>query len=213
MGILLVLFVLFKFGLETIINFSLFLSGNNDTQNSSSKNKVGYIPPPVLDPLPLATNSARIIISGTSEKEKTVILYVNKLRRDTTESDSNGYFLFEENLSKGENLIQTTVKKDDKESEYSNFYVVLFQNTPPKLEIISPADGTSLKKEDKSVQIQGQTDAGITITVNGFFAVIGENNNFSYILSLHDGDNEIKIVAKDSAGNSSEKVIKVNYSP
>lgn len=212
-GILIVLFILFKFGLETLINVSLFLSGGSGTQSSSSKNKVGYIPPPVLDPLPLATNSAGIIIAGSCQKEKTVILYINKLRRETVESDPNGNFVFDENLSKGENLIQTTVKEDDKESDYSNFYTVIYIDTPPKLEITSPADGTTFKKEDKSVQILGQTDAGVTVTINGFFAVIDENNNFSYILPLHDGDNEIKVLAKDSAGNSSEKIIKVNYSP
>lgn len=212
-GILFVLFVLFKFGLETLINVSLFLSGNSDSQSSISKNKLGYIPPPVLNSLPTATNSARIVIKGSSEKEKTIILYINKLRKDTTKSDSDGNFMFEENLSKGDNLIQATVKEDDKESDYSNFYTVIYINSPPKLELTSPADGTSFKKEDKSVQVLGQTEAGITVTINGFFAVIDENNNFSYVLPLHDGDNEIKVVAIDSAGNSSEKAIKVNYSP
>ncbi|PIR80355.1 MAG: hypothetical protein COU25_00450 [Candidatus Levybacteria bacterium CG10_big_fil_rev_8_21_14_0_10_35_13] len=212
-GIIFVLFILFKFGLESLINFSLFLSGNNSTENSSLKNKTGYVSPPVLDPLPVATNSARIVISGIAKKDKTIILYINKLRRDNTTSDSDGKFTFEENLSKGENLIQATVKKDDNESDYSNFYTVLYQNSPPKLEILSPSEGASYKKEDKSAQINGQTDAGVTITINGFFAVIDDENNFSYILPLHDGDNEIKIKAVDQAGNTTEKTIKVNYSP
>ena len=211
-GIIFVLFVLFKFGLETLINFSLFLSGDKDSQSSNSKNQVGYIPPPALGPLPQATNSATLIISGSSEKNKTIILYINKRRIDTAQSDSNGSFRFEERLSNGENLIQATTKDNDKESDYSNYYTVMYKNSPPKLEINTPSDGASFKKEEKSAQIQGQTDAGVTVTVNGFFAVIDENNNFSYILTFHDGDNEIKIVAVDQAGNASEKSIKVNYS-
>ena len=59
----------------------------------------------------------------------------------------------------------------------------------------------------------GKTDSGVRITVNGFWAVIDENNNFSYSLPLQDGDNAIKVVAQDQAGNKAEKEIKVTYSP
>jgi outer membrane lipopolysaccharide assembly protein LptE/RlpB len=48
--------------------------------------------------------------------------------------------------------------------------------------------------------------------VNGFWAVVDDNNNFSYTLPLQSGDNQIKIVAIDQAGNKAEKDLKVNFS-
>lgn len=212
-GIAIVLFVLFKFGIETLINFSLFLSGNNNSSSTSSQNKVNYVAPPLINSLPQATSSARIIITGTSDKNTTVILFINGRQKDLQEVSPEGGFDFQQNLSKGVNEIKAKAKYQDKESDYSNIYNVFYNDTPPKLEISSPSDDASFKKEDKTVQIQGETDTGVTVTINGFFAVIGENNSFSYVLSLHDGENEIKVLAVDQAGNTSEKSIKVNYSP
>jgi hypothetical protein len=211
-GIIIVLFILYKFGIEALINFSLFVSGNKDTQINITQNKINYIAPPVLNSMLSATNSAEIIITGKGEKGKTIVLYINRKEKDSTDVSDNGDFEFEENLSKGENLIQVKTKYKDKESDFSNFYTITFQNSPPKLDVSSPSEGDSFHKEDKSVNVRGQTDGGVTVTVNGFYAVIDEGNNFSYTLPLHDGDNQIQIVAVDNAGNKSEKSLKVNYS-
>lgn len=211
-GIVIVLIVLFKFGIEALINFSLFLSGNSNTPISVSKNDVGYVAPPVLNPLPTATNSAAVIITGSSDKNRTIVLYINREEKDNVETNDGGAFEFDENLSKGDNLIQVKAKNKDKVSDFSNFYTVTFINTPPKLNVSSPNDGDSFHREDKSVNVTGQTDPNVIVTVNGFTAVIDENNNFSYNLPIHDGDNQIQVVAIDQAGNKSEKDLKVNYS-
>lgn len=211
-GILIVIIIMYKFGVEALINFSLFLSGGKDSQTTTNSKQIDYIVPPIINSLPSATNSATVIITGSAKKGQTIMLYVNRIKKATlTKIDKDG-FEFTEDLQKGDNLIQVKAKEENKESDFSNFYTVTFQNNPPKLDLSSPADGDSFHKEDKSVSVKGQTDAGATVTVNGFFAVIDESNNFSYTLPLHDGDNDIQIIAVDQAGNKTEKKIKVSYS-
>lgn len=214
LGIIVVLFLLFKFGISALINFSLFLSGKGgETNLTNSQNSINFIPSPVLNPIVPATNSAQIIITGISQKDRKIELFLNSRKIDETDTEDNGEFRFEPTLKKGTNTISVRAVYKDKKSDTSEKYIVEYKDTAPKLEISTPSDGASFKKEDKSVEIKGQTDANVTVTVNGFFAVTSENNSFSYVLQLHDGDNEVKILAVDNAGNKSEKTIKVNYSP
>lgn len=214
LGIIVVLFLLFKFGISALINFSLFLSGKGgETNLTNSQNSINFIPSPVLNPIVPATNSAQIIITGISQKDRKIELFLNSRKIDETDTTDNGEFRFEPTLKKGTNTVSVRAVYKDKKSDASEKYIVEYKDTAPKLEISSPSDGASFKKEDKSVEVKGQTDANVTVTVNGFFAVTSENNSFSYVLQLHDGDNEVKILAVDNAGNKSEKTIKVNYSP
>ena len=212
-GIILVLFILFKFGIEALINFSLFLGGGKNYQNLSNSNtRLNYVSSPILNPLPTATNSAQITISGVSDKDRTISLYINNKKVDEIKADDKGHFSTKEYLSKGENVISAKAKYKDKQSNLSNSYSVTYKNSSPKLDLTSPSDGQSFNKDQNKTNVSGQTDSGVTVTVNGFWAVIDENNNFSYILALQNGDNEIKILAIDQAGNKTEKTVKVNYS-
>ena len=196
-----------------LVNFSLFLSGGKGGQNlSKTATQMNFIAPPILNPLPNATNSARIVISGKASNGQTIYLYINNKNTNEILVDENGSFTFSENLGSGNNLIKTRAQQDDKKSDFSNTINVIFKNSQPTLEVDSPSDGQSFKKDQNSVNVTGRTDSGVSITVNGFWAVINDNNNFSYILLLQNGDNEIKIVALDQAGNKTEKSLKVNYS-
>ena len=213
LGIIIVLFILFKFGIATLINFSLFLSGNKSSQNENlNQNEIAFVSAPLLNPLPTATNSGQIIISGTALKNSTVDLFINSKLIDNIDVDEKGEFSLTESLYKGNNIIEAKTVYKTKKSGLSNQLIVNFINTHPNLTLNSPTDGASFHREDKSVIVQGETDSNVSVTVNGFFAVLNENNNFSYNLPLHDGDNDIKIIATDQAGNSTEKNIKVNYS-
>lgn len=210
-GIILVIYILLKFGLATLVNISLFLSGKNN-QNQAIQNQINFISAPILNPLPNATNSAKINVTGKSIKDITIKLYLNNLSQDQTETDGNGNFTFSINLEAGDNQIKTLAEKNGKKSDFSNVLSITFKNSKPNLSISSPTDGQTFKKDQNSVNVTGTTDPGTTITVNGFWAIIDESNNFSYILPLQNGDNQIKVVANDQAGNQTEKNIKVNYS-
>lgn len=215
LGIAIILFLLFRFGLDLLVNFSLFITGKNQSiiQNP---NQINYVATPILNPLPIATNSAQIVISGTSLKDYAILLYLNNSSVDESPTDKNGNFSFVENLNKGNNQIAVRAKYNDRLSELSGVISVTYTNLQPTLEISSPSDGQKFDKNTigsgNTVSVTGKTDAGVTVTVNGFWAVIDDNNNFSYVLPLQNGDNQIKIVAIDQAGNKTEKDIKVNFS-
>ena len=215
LGIIIILFLLYKFGLELLVNFSLFVAGKNQSiiQNPS---QINYVATPILNPLPVATNSAQIVISGTSLKGYSITLYLNNNSVDQTPTDNNGNFSFVENLNTGNNQIAVRANYNNKQSGLSNIESIIYTNSQPTLDVSTPPDGQKFDKNTigsgNTIVISGRTDAGATVTVNGFWAVIDDNNNFSYNLPLQNGDNQIKIVAIDQAGNKSEKDLKVNFS-
>ncbi|HYM65385.1 MAG TPA: hypothetical protein VES68_02790 [Candidatus Sulfotelmatobacter sp.] len=211
-GILIVLFILFRFGLEFLVNFSLFLSGSKNQVSTNTSNNINFINPPILNNLPNATNSAEIIIAGKSDKNTNVLLYINSKNVDDILVNKDGLFVFRENLNPGDNQIKVRAQLSDKKSDYSDTLDILYKNSQPSLDVNSPSDGQTFKKDQNSANVSGKTDPGVSVTVNGFWAVIDDNNNFSYSLPLQNGDNEIKIVAVDQAGNKTEKDIRVNYS-
>ncbi len=213
LGILIILILLIKFGINILVGFSVFLAGTkNQALTTSSSSSNTFIAPPVLNPLPSATNSARIVISGKSQSDKTVKLYINNDLKDTTQADKDGNFSFIQTLSAGDNRIETKADKNNKSSDFSNSFTVFLKNNAPSLTVDFPSNGQSFSKDQNSVNVKGKTDSETSVTVNGFWAIIDENSNFSYNLPLQNGDNQIKITATDQAGNKTEKDLKVTYS-
>jgi len=212
LGIILVLLLVFKFGLPFLINLSLFLSGSKANQEQSENNNPSFIAVPILNSSPLATASANIIISGVASKDQTINLYINGSLIDKTKTKENGSFSFEETIKPGENTIKAKAVMGDKESEFSEAITIVFKSAPPSLNVSSPSNGQSFKDQD-TVYIQGTTDPDVKITVNGFWAITDSQGLFSYRLPLQNGENKIKIVATDIAGNRKELEIKVTYYP
>jgi len=213
LGILIILILLIKFGVSLLVGFSVFLAGTkNQTSTNTRSSGDTFIAAPVLNPLPSATNSAVIVISGRSESNKTVAIFVNNDLKDTTQTDKNGNFSFTQNLSAGGNLIEAKVKQNNKSSDFSNSFIVFLKNSAPSLTVDSPSDGQSFSKDQNTVNVTGKTDANTSVTVNGFWAIINESNTYSYNLPLQNGDNQIEVIAIDSAGNKTEKNLKVTYS-
>lgn len=212
LGIVVILFLLIRFGTTVLIGFSILLAGKDSASPAVNNSSVNFVPAPVLNSLPVATNSAQVVITGQGESNETIKLYINNSLTDTASTDNNGKFSFSENLQTGSNQIEATALKNNKTSAYSDIVTVTYNNTPPTLTVNTPSDGQSFSKDQNTALVTGKTDPNVTVTVNGFWAVIDENNNFSYNLPLQNGDNQIKIIATDQAGNKTEKDIKVTYS-
>lgn len=211
-GIAIVLFLLFRFGIDILVSFSSFISGSNNSQTTTTNNQINFIAPPILNPLIPATNSAQIVITGKALKGQKINLYLNGQGVDQIQTNNDGIFTFNETLKNGDNQIKVRAMQNNKNSDFSNTFDVVFKNSPPTLDVTSPTDGQSFKKDQNTASVTGKTDQGTTVTVNGFWAVVDDNNNYSYTLSLQNGDNQIKIIAIDQAGNKTEKDLKVNYS-
>ncbi len=212
-GTLLVILVLIKFGIPFLVKFSLFLSGSKSstTQQSENSNNT-FISAPVLDSLPNATNSAIIKISGSSNKNQTIELYINDLLTGRTQTENNENFSFNGTLNPGENIIKVKAKVNNNQSDFSLSETVVLKSAAPSLNLKSPTDGQSFSKDQNPINITGSTDPEVKVIVNSFWAIVDENNNFSYKLQLLNGENNIKVIATDQAGNKTEKNIKVKYS-
>ncbi len=211
LGIILIILLVFKFGIPFLINVSLFLSGSQGKEELKIQDS-SFIAPPILDSFPQATKSANIIISGIASKKQTIKLYINDELIDTTTAENDGRFSFKETIEPGETTIKTKAVVNEKESNFSNIITTSFKNAPPSLNVNSPNDGQSFSKDQNTVEVKGTTDPDTKVTVNEFWAITDNNGEFSYTLHLQNGDNIIKISATDLAGNKTEKEIKVNYS-
>lgn len=213
-GIVGILILLAFFGMPLLINLSLFFEKSTDS-SASHRTTDTYVEPPVLEPLTTATNSAKIIVSGSAPKDSTVILFVNDTKVDEKEiTDYNGFSFHDVTLDEGENYIKAKAKIDKNQiSSYSEEQKVTLLNKPPKLELEKPNESSSFQKDDSPIEVKGKTDPKVRVTVNGFWAIVDQDGNFSYNLPLQGGDNQIRIVATDEAGNKTEKEIKVTYSP
>ncbi len=210
-GIVALIAFFFFYSVPILINLSLLadkLRGSTDsefTTNSSS-----YIAPPVLDPIKDATNSAQITISGSALTNQVIRLFVNGKYIDKTKVNDNKTFIFRNVvLEEGDNDIKAKSIISDEESAYSQNVRIVYRNKAPSLEISSPQDNQTILNSDGQVKVEGKTDSSVRVTVNDYWAIVESDGTFSYLLRLQKGDNNIKVVATDDAGNRVEKEIKV----
>ncbi len=214
LGILIVFFVLFKFGIPILADFSFLVSNNNEKKSSFEGERSKFITPPLLNPLFNATNSAAINVSGISSPKQTIELYINEELVSKVKTEGDGTFKFDDiKLLGAENTLKAKALTDNNESDFSKSISVLFKNTNPNLTIDSPTDNQNFSSDEKIIEVRGNTDSGAKVTVNEFWVIVDETGKFSYNLTLKDGENTIKIIVVDEAGNKTETEKKVTYSP
>lgn len=202
-------------GLPMVVKAVLFLSGIGKTDKTvNTETADAVIFPPVLDPLPEATNSAKIRLYGIAEKNSEVVIYVNGGEQGKTDTDGDGKFKSPQlKLKEGKNEITASVIIKDKESSPSEkLYITLLQGEP-KLEIENPQDGERVTADNSSYTIRGETDPENRVSINGRFAIVDNSGKFQFKVSLTKGDNAYHITASDPAGNTTETDKTINYDP
>jgi hypothetical protein len=212
-SIALVLFIVF-FGLKILINFSLLVekikSGNS---KDPTQNALVIIEPPILDPLPIATNSGALVVSGHATPGLTLVLSLNSKEVKKISIDKNGVFNIKNiTFQDGDNTI-SAILVDDKgnKSDISNIISTSINKKQPKLDLDQPEDNANIFGDDNSILIKGKTDEGNTVTVNDRIAVVDTTGAFTYKQSLNEGNNTITIIASDSAGNQTKLERHVTY--
>jgi hypothetical protein len=214
-GFIILIIVLAFFGSNLLTSFSLFVEnsqGNNDTNATANTQTDSYISPPSLNPLSNATNKPQIDISGFGQKPQTIILYVNGQLMDKTDvSDNNQFHFSSVQLQQGQNTIKVKAQDGNKQSDFSNADTISYLKNPPHLTITNPQDGQGFSKSSSpSVNIEGTTDASANVTVNGSWAIVDDQGKYSFLYTLKDEDNDIKVVATDNAGNQTTKEIHIH---
>lgn len=212
-GILGIFTLLLIFGLKLLVSFSLFIDKirGNSPQVQTQNN---ILLPPTLDPLPNATNSATLIITGSGQAGLTLILYKNETEVKQLVIPTPGTFSISTlSLDEGENTISAKVKNDKGAiSDLSNVVRVTIRRNPPDIDVSSPQNGATVHGEKKAVTVTGKVKEDTTVTINGRFVVVQNDGSFAYDFPLNDGDNILKITATDVAGNQTSIERKVTYS-
>jgi len=179
--------------------------GNRD-ETFTQRDRVAP-PPPTLTNIPQATNSAILKVAGFAEAGSTVKLFLNGNENESQLVGAEEQFVFEKvNLESGENEIYATARDTaGNESPPSTSFRVTIDQKPPQLEVSEPENGAVIKEEkDKQtfVLVKGKVEEKATVTVNDYQAIVREEGNFEYrFLLTAEGENKLKIVARDAAGN------------
>lgn len=209
-----ILFLLFRYGIPIISDASFLFGkvtgGGNNEETIRTKDEAP-VPSPDLDSLPKATKDPSVKVTGTSLSGLKVALYLNGSKEEEKDVSEDGSFEFNIELSEGDNIIRAKAIRDGKESENSNTLNVALKNEGPELTIDFPSENAELKGSNP-FEVRGKTDPDVKVTVNDFQAVSSSGGSYSYLLTLKGGDNEIKVIATDLAGNKTEKTIRVKYS-
>jgi len=206
-----VLYFIFTFGIKLLLNTSSFISGlfpqPSTKPLSKTEDSFNAID---ISSIPQATNSAKIIVSGSVLNFDSLVFYLNKVK--VKEVDSAADIFNEEigDLEKGENSVYILAKSKNSKTEKSTItYKVFYKSEKPKLEISDPSDNSTTSNQE--IKVKGSTDKETYIHINDIPVVVDVNGNFEMSIRLKDGDNQITTKAQDIAGNEETKTIKITY--
>ncbi|MCW1928131.1 S8 family peptidase [Bhargavaea beijingensis] len=160
----------------------------------------------------LLTNESGITIEGTASATTDLRLDNNGEEVGTVTVGADGKFSFDVTMVEGENTFTATSILDGRETGTSAPVTITLDTTKPELTIASPADGEKTNKE--TVTVQGTVaDLHLDwVKVNGQKADV-RDGKYSKRILLDNGENVIRVVAQDRAGNKVTKrvTIRANY--
>lgn len=209
-----ILVFLVLFGLRILVGFSLFVDrirGNSP----QPQQQASLILPPLLDPLPEATNSSTLTVHGKGNPKMQLILYVNDQEyKKLTIADDGTFEVSGVPVEEGTVMISSK-QTDDKNnvSDLSNVISTSIDRTAPKLTIDTPQDGTTINDGTHKVAVAGITDEDLKVTINGRIVVLKSDGSFTYSMPLNDGENKLEIISRDPAGNETRVERRVIYQP
>jgi len=208
---LFIILVVIFFGPFLLVKISLFLGEiRNSSVAPQSEDKIPPPPPEIIIPFE-ATSSSKISFLGFAEPGTKVEIFVNDLSQKSGITDNDGKFNINNlEISQGENEIYAVaIDNAGNLSQSSPKTMVIFDNTPPKLEISQPENKATFYGLSKTIEIKGETEEDTTVSINDHLATMEAGGKFRYSLTLSRGENRFKIIATDKAGNESEKEITV----
>ena len=214
-GIFAIFLFLILFGLKILTGFSILVDNiKGSSKKTTTTTTEQLILPPELDPLPVATNSATIVITGKGTAGLTAVLNINELDTKDVKVKDDGSFTFTGvPLTEGQNSFSAKLTDDKKNvSTASDVMTVTYKKSKPTLDITAPSDGARISGEQNTVTITGKTEDSNTVTVNGRMIVMKNDGSFSSDFSLGEGDTTLVIIATDLAGNQTKVERKVSYS-
>lgn len=206
------IFVLYGFG--ALANFAVFLGNLKKGGQPIESNDQTPPIPPRFEPISKATNKPEFEIKGSTEPGATIVLTLNGKDHDIL-ANNDGEFHYEAQLVDGENIISAFSQDSagNKSNEVQT-QTIIFDHESPGLDIIKPQDGASFYgSKERQLVIEGKTEEEAKVNVNGRHVVVESTGSFTFLTTLAEGENKLSIKAEDIAGNITEKLITVTYSP
>ncbi len=207
------LLIFIFFGLPNAPRIIALIAGSNPTSGFSDS-----IPPqvPVLQFGQRYTNQPDFVVKGIAEANSQVIVIRNERELEGVTTGEDGIFERSIKLDEGENAISAySVDGANNQSLPTKTEVITLDTKEPELvlgEGIS-AEMSVVGKDKQYFTISGQTKPGAKVTINDRFLFAKADGSFSYRYRLNEGDNQIKIIAEDKAGNSVEQSILIKFKP
>lgn len=211
-GSAIVIILIAFFGIRAVFGLTGAITSITHKDGEIVSDEINFVPsqPRFAQDL-IATKSGQITVKGFADPGVDVEISQNDRVLEVQTTDEEGMFTIEVDLERGENVFVATSVSGDNRSDASENYTIQYLTSPPKLEVSSPKDGDEYK--ESSVTLNGETDSEAIVTVNERLVIVNTSGKFSTIVNLNSGDNQIKVVATDLAGNQTTKEFKVKYSP
>lgn len=212
-GSIVTILLLVTFGTQAVFGLTGLISGVRHGGASRAEDTTMIIPsqPQFIENFS-ATKSASITLSGRSDSETEVEIYQNDRLLGTATTDEMGKFEMIVDLEKNTNTFSAVaISKSGGKSPASDNYSVRLLTGAPKLDLTNPKEGDTVR--ENPLQISGSTDPDNTVIVNEHLAIVSGTGNFNYIFQMNNGENKIKITARDEAGNETVKEVTIKYEP
>jgi hypothetical protein len=172
------------------------------------------VPPqvPIIAPPPEATTEDSVELEGFGEVDSEIVVVVNGEETDRIGVNNEGQFTYFLALDEGENLISLYgVDEAGNESDPRKFGVIL-DTEEPSLAFEDLKEGEEIVgKDQQNYTIRGETEPESTMTLNDRNVYVKLDGTFSTTYYLKEGDNTLKFVVVDKAGNSIERQFKVKF--
>jgi len=211
LGAILIIVVI---GIPLFGKLTTLVSDLKSSNKSTSVNDTTPPPPPRFDTHSEFTNQQSFSLSGTTEPGATVKLTLNGTSQEAL-SNKDGVFNFEVRLLNGENNFSAvSIDPAGNISQKTSNITVSFDNKPPEITDVTPPDNSSyFGSSQRQITIQGKTDPVSQIFINDRVITVDDAGAFQYTITLNNGVNQFNIKSTDKAGNTTEKIITLNFTP
>jgi hypothetical protein len=207
------LLILF-FGIPAIGKVAGFLHDLSSTSQPIDTNDTTPPAPPIIDRLPEVKNKTTIEITGRTEEGVQVTFKVND-KVEMVVANAEGAFSYNWSLWEGKNEVYATARDSaGNESQKTQTFVIIYDNKPPELTLSSPGNGTTFNgSRERQITIEGSTEEGADVLINGRIVAVDEFGSFSFFTTLSEGENNFEVVARDKAGNESNTGLTLSFNP
>ena len=157
------------------------------------------LPSIMIDPVPEFTSTATLELKGSVVDQTASVVTIQG--KSAAVPAGGGTYSLTVDLAEGPNTLTVTVKDSAGNTSEAAVSITL-DATPPAVKIVSPSADSYTKGQETAVSgtISDATATGVT--VNGITAAVSGGSFSVSSLPLVEGQNSIKTVATDSAGNT-----------